>query len=571
MTRTLRPALLTAASLLAAAASPAADAPRVVVGPNILVSRDGDVAHCETMIAANPKDPKNLLGGSIVMARPDGGAANKAYVSFDGGATWEDVVIPLEMSEGSGDPQVGFGASGTAYFVGLSDGMVFYRSEDGGKTWGLPIRLGKGHDHEMLVTDLTTGPYAGRVYITDETDQKGSNEIEDLIMRRRVVLFRSSDDGRSWTGPVDVALGEGKGLAAYNLLILSDGTLVAPMMEYPNYGIDKEASSWRMVFVTSSDGGVTFTPKKPITEVYFGGLKAMREQQKSGRVDGISGPVFGVDSGEKFRDRLYAAWAELDGGRFRVKSSFSSDRGATWSKPKPIDASAPAGASEYLPVIAVNADGVLGVFYYSTEGFPKRDRSHGYFAASMDGGETFLPKVRVSSQVSHPFGSGNLRPGPARSGRPGAPGHLDALRHVAVARRGRLHRHDRRRQRCVPSLLSRRAERHLPALHGRDPGHDRAPGEAAGGGEGRPERTAHARLRPHPVRRRDARSRDAGPPEERVEGDAVPALHRLRSRKSRTPTRSNPEKRSTRRSFSTPPTERPASGPRSTTERSSAA
>ena len=161
-------AVLVAAGL-AAAACAAADAPRVVVGPNILVSRDGDVAHCETMIAANPKDPKNLLGGSIVMARPDGGAANKAYVSFDGGSTWEDVVIPLEMSEGSGDPQVGFGASGTAYFVGLSDGMVFYRSEDGGRTWGKPIKLGDGHDHEMLITDLTTGPYAGRVYITDET------------------------------------------------------------------------------------------------------------------------------------------------------------------------------------------------------------------------------------------------------------------------------------------------------------------------------------------------------------------------------------------------------------------
>ena len=36
--------------------------PQIVVGPNILVSRYGDVAHCETMITANPKETKNVLG-----------------------------------------------------------------------------------------------------------------------------------------------------------------------------------------------------------------------------------------------------------------------------------------------------------------------------------------------------------------------------------------------------------------------------------------------------------------------------------------------------------------------------
>jgi hypothetical protein len=406
-------ALAAAAALSVTPASPdAASAPRVVVGPNILVSRDGDVAHCETMVSANPKNPKNLLGASIVMGRPDGSPLTKPYVSFDGGASWTDVILPEELEHGGGDPQTGFGIGGTAYFIGLSEGMNFYRSEDGGKTWSKAIPLGKGHDHEMLVTDYTNGPYAGRVYITDETDEKGSKEIEDLIMRRRVVLFRSTDDGRSFIGPVEVAKGDGRGLAAYNPLVLSDGALFIPMMEYPNYAKEKEASSWKAIFSISTDGGVTFSPKRPIADVYFGGVKAMRDQQKSGRIDGISGLVFGVDPGGKFRDRIYAAWTFLDGNRFRLLLSSSSDRGATWSKPHPVDASAPADASEYLPVVAVNPDGVVGVFYLSTEGFGKRDQSNAYFAASLDGGATFLPKVRVSSEVSKPLGAGNLRPGP---------------------------------------------------------------------------------------------------------------------------------------------------------------
>ena len=388
-------------------------APRIVVGPNILVSRDGDIAHCETAIAANPKDSKNLLGASIVMARPDGGATNKGYVSEDGGATWRDVGFD-EGEKGGGDPQTYFGASGTAYFMGISlaNGIYVSRSEDKGKTWGPPIPVGKG-DHEMLVADHTTGPYAGRVYVTLETSDPGPDkELEDLVMRRRVVLYRSADDGRSWTGPILVARGDGRGLAAYNLLVLSDGTLFLPMMEYPNYAKEKDAATWRCLFSLSRDGGVSFTPKRPVAEVFFGGVKAMRAQQRSDRVDGITGPVFGVDPGDRFKDRIYAAWSALEGSRFRLFVTYSSDRGTTWSKPRPLNAGAPPDASEYLPTLAVNTEGVVGLFYYDTKGFPNGDQSHVYFTASADGGETFLPPVRVSSEASRPFGSGNLRPGP---------------------------------------------------------------------------------------------------------------------------------------------------------------
>src|SRR5581483_9381739 len=96
---------------------------RMIIGPNILVSRDGDVPHCETMIAANPRDPKNLVGGSIVGTTESASFVTKPYVSFDGGAEWNDINLPTGSS---GDPQVGFGINGTAYFVGLNfEGMTF--------------------------------------------------------------------------------------------------------------------------------------------------------------------------------------------------------------------------------------------------------------------------------------------------------------------------------------------------------------------------------------------------------------------------------------------------------------
>jgi hypothetical protein len=391
----------------------AQEKPRIIVGPNILVSRDGDVAHCETMIAANPRNPKNLIGGSIVLNRPDGSSVDKPYVSSDGGATWSDITLPEEMAAGSGDPQVGFGITGTAYFVGLSfTGMNFYRSEDGGKTWSKALDLGRHNDHEMLATDHTYGPYAGRVYLAAETDVPGSKEMETLKMERRVVLFRSSDDGRSFLGPIEVARGNNTGLAAENLLVLSDGTLFIPMLEYPNYAIDKNAATWKVAFSLSSDGGVTFSGRQRIGEIHFGGVSVMRKHQTSGRVDQIGGPVFAVGREGRFRDRIYAAWDELEGDRFRLMLTWSSDRGKTWTKPKPIDPDAPEYASQFQPMIAVNSEGILGVMWYDNDGFPKRDQFAVSFSTSLDGGETLLPKRPISSEPSNPYGSGNLRPGP---------------------------------------------------------------------------------------------------------------------------------------------------------------
>src|SRR5258708_5120070 len=127
MSRLIALTLTLALGTITQARVSAQEKPRIIVGPNILVSRDGDVAHCETMIAANPRNPKNLIGGSIVLSRPDGSSVDKPYVSADGGATWSDITLPEEMAAGSGDPQVGFGITGTAYFVGLSSaGMNFY-------------------------------------------------------------------------------------------------------------------------------------------------------------------------------------------------------------------------------------------------------------------------------------------------------------------------------------------------------------------------------------------------------------------------------------------------------------
>ena len=117
--------LLPIVSVAAAAALGAAEsgAPLTRVGPNVLVSREGDVPHVETIVAANPRDAKNLVGASIAFTKGDGGGRNEVYATKDGGATWVASAFPEESGPGfGGDPQIAFGPTGTAYFVGLSIG-----------------------------------------------------------------------------------------------------------------------------------------------------------------------------------------------------------------------------------------------------------------------------------------------------------------------------------------------------------------------------------------------------------------------------------------------------------------
>ncbi|MFN8582339.1 MAG: sialidase family protein [Gemmatimonadaceae bacterium] len=158
------------AGLAMHAVAGSAQAPRIVVEPDFLASRDGEHP-LETHVAANPRRVGNLIAGSITHTGPNGTPATKVYATVDGGRSWTDVAFPEQRSDGGGDPEVAFTPHGTALFATLNihpdesgRTQVFlhlYRSEDGGLTWSRPADLGASYDHEMLTVDRTTGRYAG--------------------------------------------------------------------------------------------------------------------------------------------------------------------------------------------------------------------------------------------------------------------------------------------------------------------------------------------------------------------------------------------------------------------------
>jgi hypothetical protein len=382
---------------------------KISVGPDMLVSRDGDFPHVELMVASNPRNPKNLLGAAITMTRPEGGPACRTYASLDGGNTWRESQFQEQVEWGGADPQVAFGAHGTAYFAGLGNqkneqgnsrgAISVYRSEDGGITWGKPANIGEltsSYDHEQMAVDLTYGKFAGRVYMS---------ALYNRLSHYVVGVFRSEDDGRTFTGPVDAADGGGTlGINGENLLVLSDGTLFVPYADFDfkpeNRKNNRPSGLW---FVASTDGGVSFSPPKKIAEQKF----TLDEEEEMNAGGGF--PEYAVDNQSKnFRDHLYVVWNDFRFGKSRILFSMSGDRGDNWTEPRLLDAAVPPSARQFQPAITVNSEGVVGATWFDTRNSTDGEQYDEYFAASIDGGKTFLPSVRVSSRSSIPNGLGNL-------------------------------------------------------------------------------------------------------------------------------------------------------------------
>jgi hypothetical protein len=82
--------------------------------------------------------------------------------------------------------------------------------------------------------------------------------------------------------------------------------------------------------------------------------------------------------------------------------SYSSDQGRTWSAPRAVsedtqDHTANQHANQFMPMVAVNREGVMGISWYDRHDHADNLGYWVRFAASTDGGATWLPSTRVSS------------------------------------------------------------------------------------------------------------------------------------------------------------------------------
>lgn len=349
-------------------------------------------------LAVNPMHPEHVLSAAV-LTDPSGEASRRncmSAVSFDAGATWESHEFPITDCS---DPWVAITPKGEAVFTALGKdpnlpqqgrtGLVLYHSADGGRTWDEnPVGLGDGHDRQTLVTDAISPERSNWLYLMSSRVTR--TDADGLLSY--VYLTRSLDGGRTFENPVSIKVNN-LFHKAEPAVVLSDGTLVISLVQ-PALGDGRTLLGSRRAWVMrSSDHGATFSVPMFVDEA----CGPAPDQPFA-----VSALVANESAGP-FQDRLYFI-CNLAGGD-GVVVRYSTDGGETWSSPQTVH-SAPVdtltlGTRRQFRAATVNDEGVVGVAYveFSTPGGECYDA---YFAASIDGGVSFLPEERISRKTSCP-------------------------------------------------------------------------------------------------------------------------------------------------------------------------
>ena len=390
-----------------------AQASVITVRQNFEVSTaDHNSPHDEVLIAAHPSDPRKLIACSMVdtMKLSQRKMHTVTYTSDDGGATWK---IGPTISE-SGDPICEYGADGAAYFGAIGDSpwrdpaidwfLQIYRSADNGAHWEGKGKFLSG-DRPWLAFDRTSGPHHGRMYITYQARAGALDAQQSPAVS--LDLVHSEDAGATFSYPRIYGVVSGKRLLhslPTKLALLSDGTVVVSNWESlkKNAVADENepAASWEgMPGSPTCEITVVLVPndgwEKP--KIAKAAEKYCSESATTRTVDSLA-----VDTQSSlFKDRIYIAWTDLRSGHSRIMFTYSPDRGATWTKARVIDdARSDLGhlPNNFMPTLAVNKAGIVGVTWYDRRDSPDNIGYTTRFSASLDGGETWLPSVKVAEQ-----------------------------------------------------------------------------------------------------------------------------------------------------------------------------
>jgi hypothetical protein len=282
-------------------------------------------------------------------------------------------------TEGYADPTFAWLPDGTAYFGDMKfrselelqgAAVQLVKSTDGGETWtGAGTYVGF-HDRPFLAVGPALSNHENRVYCSIGFPDRALFVLSGLAKQMvRLAHFDPDSGDRMLCGtPV----------------IDSNGTITMLFIRL-------ETGKVSVCIARSEDHGASFLSPQIISQSTSEGVV-------------LSGlPMMAITPGSsKYKDRLYAVWLAAYLGAGATMCSTSKDGGETWSLPVCLSEQRKGMfAPSLLPTVAVNNDGVAAVCWYDTRDIPLDQVGWNLrFRASLDGGETWLPSVRVSSKTT---------------------------------------------------------------------------------------------------------------------------------------------------------------------------
>lgn len=340
----------------------------------------------EPAIAVNPSNPQQVL--AVFQDNVH------ASYSQDAGRTWLPAAgVDPKNYRVSGDVSTVFDNQGHAFVCYIAfdklgtfnywahgasrNGIFVRRSLDGGKTWeadhipvaeqptaaGIPFE-----DKPYIVADNTKSKFAGNLYI---------GWTRWRLTDSQMVLSRSTDDGKTWSQPIEIDTHPGlprddNGAAeGFDGAVASDGTL------YAIWSQDND-----IMLTSSRDGGKTFSHARAIIHT----APIMFAIDTLDRANGF--PQIGVDPKT---NRMYVTWSDYRNGDLDIFLSSSDDKGKHWTSPIRVN-SDPIhnGVEQFFQWLAVDpADSSVNVIFYDRRIDPQNRKQIVVLARSSDGGRTF--------------------------------------------------------------------------------------------------------------------------------------------------------------------------------------
>src|SRR5256712_4805244 len=341
--------------------------PSIAVDPNTpqhLVAAYQDNAHAawsrdgggHWTVAQGVEPPGYRVSGAVSITFDNRGDAILCFIAFDRLGTTD------------------YWASGAT-----RNGIYVRRSLDGGETWeqdyrvvaAWPRRPATPWENNRCVgaANNPRSRFAGALYI-------GWTEF---TLDSSVILFsRSSDHGTTWSPPIRISTRAGLprddngSVEGFTGAVGADGALYVVWADGNN-----------VVFTSSSDGGKTFAPSRPVIPTAAAYFKVSDVDRANGFPEIAIDPTSG---------RLYVAWSDYRNGDVDVFVAGSADHGRTWSAAVRVNGdSLHNGKDQFFQWLAVDpTDGAANILFYDRRGDPANRKSLIALARSSDGGHSWV-------------------------------------------------------------------------------------------------------------------------------------------------------------------------------------
>lgn len=324
-------------------------------------------------------------------------------VSADGGQRWSPPTLVTD-DESANDlaPRIALHRDDTWVAVWQSSGsrgsssgtdsdILAAWSEDGGMTWGPPAAI-----DARAATDAVAD-----IEPSIAIDRDGTCFVSWINWdgaSSRLTFSRSDDGGRTWSAaaPVDGDASVTDSDEDVELHLSSDGVLLA-VWRAVNWRGDSLGTDRDILYARSSDGGATWSERRPLNQNALGDEDWDRNATVAGSSDGTWVVLWNSPT----------AWADGTGWDWDIAVSRSTDNGETWSEQAWVSQNALSQAvvdrgSDWAPAVATDRSGTW-VAVWSCQMW------NGAFwdwdicsARSVDRGASWSPPGRVSSLAAGP-------------------------------------------------------------------------------------------------------------------------------------------------------------------------